>query len=89
MRAPGCAQPWRGVCSFTMRRSPGPCREVNILSANYWYLFWLANFALAGSAFVIITLIVLVRGIGDLREMFSRLRHHGASDSLSQNAKHL
>ena len=39
-----------------------------------WYLFWMANFILAGSAFAIITLIVMVRGLRDLREMFAGLR---------------
>jgi hypothetical protein len=46
---------------------------------NYWYYFWTANFILAGSAFVAITLVVMVRGIRDLREMFSRLHQHGSS----------
>ena len=41
---------------------------------NAWYLFWVANFVLAGSAFAVITLIVLVRGLRDLREMFAGLR---------------
>jgi CDP-diglyceride synthetase len=48
---------------------------------TYWYYFWLVNFAVAGSAFVIITLVVVVRGIGDLREMFLRLRQHKDKDS--------
>jgi hypothetical protein len=39
-----------------------------------WYYFWMANFVLAGSAFAVITLIVLVRGLNDLREMFVNLR---------------
>ncbi len=47
---------------------------------TYWYYFWVGNFILAGSAFVVITLVVLVRGIGDLREMFARLRAHRGSD---------
>jgi len=41
---------------------------------NGWYYFWMANFVLAGSAFAVITLIVLVRGLRDLREMFAGLR---------------
>ncbi len=36
-----------------------------------WYYSWMANFIVAGSAFAVITLIVLVLGIRDLREMFS------------------
>lgn len=41
-----------------------------------WYHFWMASFVLAGSAFAIIAGIVLVRGIGDLRQMLSDLRVH-------------
>ena len=41
---------------------------------NAWYYFWMANFLVAGSAFAVITVIVLVRGLGDLREMFANLR---------------
>ena len=40
---------------------------------NAWYYFWMANFVLAGSAFAVIAAIVLVRGLRDLREMFSSL----------------
>ena len=38
-----------------------------------WYWFWVLNFIVAGSAFAIIALIVLVRGGQDLRRMFARL----------------
>lgn len=41
---------------------------------NAWYYFWIANFLIAGSAFAIITAIVLVRGLRDLKEMFANLR---------------
>ena len=41
---------------------------------NGWYYFWMTNFLLAGSAFAVITLIVLVLGLRDLREMFAGLR---------------
>jgi len=41
---------------------------------NGWYYFWMANFVLAGSAFAVIAVIVLVRGLRDLREMFAGLR---------------
>jgi len=43
---------------------------------TYWYYFWVVNFVLAGSAFAIIALVVLVHGIGDLREMLARLKRH-------------
>jgi len=39
-----------------------------------WYIFWMVNFIIAGSAFAVITLMVLVRGLQDLREMFAGLR---------------
>ena len=42
-----------------------------------WYDFWMANFAVAGSAFAAITIIVLVLGIRDLRQMFASLRSGG------------
>lgn len=41
---------------------------------NGWYYFWIANFLLAGSAFAVIALVVLVRGLRDLRDMFANLR---------------
>lgn len=41
---------------------------------SYWYYFWMANFVLAGSAFAVITLIVLVLGSRDLKHMFTSLR---------------
>jgi hypothetical protein len=41
---------------------------------NAWYIFWMANFFIAGSAFAVIALIVLVRGVKDLRDMLAGLR---------------
>lgn len=41
---------------------------------KYWYWFWMINFAVASTAFAVIAVIVLFRGVQDLREMFSRLR---------------
>ena len=46
---------------------------------NGWYYFWMANFVVAGSAFAVITIIVLIRGLKDLREMFARLRSEASS----------
>lgn len=40
---------------------------------NAWYYFWMANFFLAGSAFAVIAVIVCIRGLRDLREMFAGL----------------
>ena len=39
-----------------------------------WYYFWMASFVLAGSAFALIAVVVLVRGVGDLRDMLVGLR---------------
>jgi hypothetical protein len=44
-----------------------------------WLYFWVANLVLAGLTFVLITVVVIVRGIGDLKEMFRRLTK-GESD---------
>ena len=38
-----------------------------------WLYFWVANLILAGLTFALITVVVIVRGIGDLKEMFRRL----------------
>jgi hypothetical protein len=40
---------------------------------TFWYYFWLIDFAIAGSAFVIILLLVAVKGAGDLFAMFHLL----------------
>lgn len=39
-----------------------------------WYYFWIACFFAAGSAFAFIAVVVMVRGIADLRQMFAGLR---------------
>jgi hypothetical protein len=41
---------------------------------NAWYYFWIANFFIAGTAFAVIAIIVAIRGLKDLREMFANLR---------------
>ena len=58
------------------------------MSFRYWYLFWTANFVIAGSAFLIITLVVLVRGIGDLKAMFARLRVSGTEEGPPPGERH-
>jgi hypothetical protein len=40
---------------------------------TYWYYFWTFDFVVAGSAFVIILLLVAVRGFADLKAMFRSL----------------
>jgi carbon starvation protein CstA len=46
---------------------------------SLWLYFWVANLILAGLTFVLITFVVITRGIGDLKEMFRRLTR-GESD---------
>ena len=40
---------------------------------TYWYYFWVFDFAVAGTAFVFILLIVAVKGLADLLSMFRLL----------------
>ena len=40
---------------------------------NAWLIFWEACLVVAGATFAGITVIVAVRGFGDLREMFANL----------------
>jgi hypothetical protein len=42
---------------------------------GFWYYFWTVNFIVAGSSFAVITLVVLVRGSKDLRDMLRSLRN--------------
>jgi hypothetical protein len=46
-----------------------------------WYYFWTFNFIVAGSTFSVIAIIVCIRGIKDLRKMFSDLRQHAPEES--------
>ena len=45
---------------------------------RFWNYFWIANFILAGSSFAIITLVVMVRGPGELWATLKGL--HGKED---------
>ena len=40
---------------------------------GFWYYFWTANFIVSASAFLIITLIVMVRGTKDLEGYVGRV----------------
>ena len=40
---------------------------------RFWQLFWAINLVVAGAAFALITVVVTVKGVKDLKEMFSRL----------------
>jgi hypothetical protein len=47
---------------------------------RYWQLFWTVSTLVSGAAFAIITVVVAVKGVGDLRYMFRRLgeqQEHG------------
>jgi len=41
---------------------------------KYWQAFWTLSLLVAGVSFAYITVIVTTRGLGDLRNMFNRLR---------------
>jgi hypothetical protein len=45
---------------------------------NYWEIFWTLCLVVAGSAFAAITLIVIVKGGPDLREMLRQLRRQNS-----------
>jgi hypothetical protein len=51
---------------------------------GFWYYFWTANFLVAGSAFTVITVVVLVRGSKDLLDMFARLKESMAAQESGQ-----
>jgi hypothetical protein len=38
-------------------------------SIELWWMFWTLCFVVAGAGFSLIALVVLVRGLGDLRKM--------------------
>ena len=44
---------------------------------RFWYWFWTGNFIVAGSAFVLIALVVAVGGVADLRRMLEALKREG------------
>ena len=46
---------------------------------DLWNLFWIANFVIAGSSFVIITGIVIYRGFSELRALFTSLAEHSGN----------
>lgn len=40
-----------------------------------WSFFWLATFVVAFGAFGLISLVIAVRGVGEIRELFAALEH--------------
>jgi hypothetical protein len=63
-------------------RPQGGSRGSEVATMVFWYYFWTINFIVAGTAFALITVIVLVRGSQDLVSMFARLKESGASREL-------
>jgi hypothetical protein len=49
-------------------------------STETWWLFWTLCFAISGGGFFLIALVVLVRGIGDLRRMVRALSSGASSN---------
>jgi hypothetical protein len=43
-------------------------------SSEVWWLFWTACFVVAGVGFVVVAMVVLVRGFGDLRRMVQSIK---------------
>lgn len=41
---------------------------------KYWEIFWTASLLISGAAFALITVIVIVKGGPDLREMLRQLK---------------
>jgi hypothetical protein len=41
---------------------------------KYWELFWTLSLWIAGATFAFITIVVIVKGVPDLREMLRQLR---------------
>jgi hypothetical protein len=46
-----------------------------------WALFWLGAFVLAFAGFVLISLAIAVRGVGEIRELFAALERERRRDS--------
>jgi hypothetical protein len=67
---------YHSIIGMHDRRKSGDFGQA-IRTMKAWYYFWVLNFVVAGSAFCVIAVIVTVRGVGDLREMFKRLRIAG------------
>ena len=45
-------------------------------AGDLWFYFWTLSFVVAGASFAFIAAIVLVRGVGDLRDMIEFLSRH-------------
>ncbi len=47
---------------------------------EFWKIFWAGALLVAGSGFAVITVIVILKGGGDLRKMLSGLKSHHSDD---------
>jgi len=47
---------------------------------KFWQWFWTLNLVIAGTAFAFITVVVTIKGIGDLRQWFGNLRRQNLED---------
>ena len=47
---------------------------------KYWQIFWTLNLVVAGTAFAFITVVVTVKGVGDLRQWFGKLRRQNQDE---------
>jgi hypothetical protein len=45
---------------------------------KYWEVFWTASLLVSGTAFAVITVIVIVKGGPDLREMLRQLKRQSS-----------
>jgi hypothetical protein len=48
---------------------------------KYWEIFWTVNLVVAGAAFAFITVVVTIKGVGDLRQWFGNLRRQNREES--------
>ena len=49
------------------------------MSATWWWYFWCLSFAVSAVSFAFIAVVVLLRGVGDLREMIRILEREKRS----------
>jgi hypothetical protein len=50
------------------------------VAMRYWEFFWTACLLVAGSSFVFITIVVIIKGARDLKDMFAGLLAHRDED---------
>jgi hypothetical protein len=48
---------------------------------KFWEVFWTLNLVVAGAAFAFITVVVTIKGVGDLRQWFGNLRRQNREES--------